>query len=44
MNVKKKFLKASGKLYIIKPHEGSDETNLIEKVNESYNLQQMVCY
>jgi len=44
MNVKKKLLKASGKLFIIKPHEGSDETNLIEKINESYNLQQMVCY
>jgi hypothetical protein len=44
MNAKKKFLKASGKLFIIKPHEGSDETNLIEKINESYNLQQMVCY
>jgi thioesterase domain-containing protein/acyl carrier protein len=44
MNVKKKFLKASGKLFIIKPHEGSDEINLFEKINESYNLQQMVCY
>ncbi len=44
MNAKKKLFKASGKLFIIKPHEGSDETNLIEKINESYNLQQMVCY
>ncbi len=44
MNAKKKFFKVSQKLFIIKPHEGSDETNLIEKINKSYDLQQMVCY
>jgi thioesterase domain-containing protein len=38
----KKFLKTTGKLFIVKPLEDSDETNPIERVIESYYLPEKV--
>ncbi len=39
---KKKYVKMSGKLLIIKPHEGSDDSDIMDIISESYNLQEMV--
>jgi acyl carrier protein len=39
---KKKYVKINGKLLIIKPYEGSDESNFEEILSESYNLKKMV--
>jgi len=40
--ITKKFLKTTGKLFIIKPFEDSNETSLIEGVIESYYLPEKV--
>jgi hypothetical protein len=40
--IAKKFLKTTGKLFIIKPFVDSNETNLIEGVIESYYLPEKV--
>jgi len=40
---KKKFLKSNGKLFVIKPFEESDESNIIDRIRECYFLPQKVC-
>jgi hypothetical protein len=40
--IAKKFLKTTGKLFIIKPFEDSNETNLIGRLIESYYLPEKV--
>jgi acyl carrier protein len=42
-NLKKKFLKSNGKLFVIKPFEESDESNIIDKISECYFLPEKVC-
>ncbi len=39
---KKKYVKMNGKLLIIKPHDGSDDSDIMDIISESYNLQEMV--
>jgi len=40
--MKKKYIKRSGKILVIKPYEGSDDTNIMDTINESYNLRKIV--
>jgi hypothetical protein len=44
VNLERKFLKSKGKLFVIKPFEGSDKTNIINRVCECYFLPQKVFY
>jgi hypothetical protein len=43
-NLERKFLKSMGKLFIIKPFEGSDKTNIFDRVSECYFLPKKVFY
>jgi hypothetical protein len=36
-------LKSNGKLFVIKPFEESDESNIIDRIRECYFLPQKVC-
>jgi thioesterase domain-containing protein/acyl carrier protein len=40
--MKNKYLKMNGKLLIIKPHEGSDDSDIMDVISESYNLHKEV--
>jgi acyl carrier protein len=42
--LERKFLKSKGKLFVIKPFEGSDEKNIVDRVCECYFLPQRVFY
>jgi hypothetical protein len=42
-SLKKKFLKLNGKLFVIKPFEESDESNIIDRISECYFLPEEVC-
>ncbi len=41
-NIGKKFLKSNGKLFVIKPFEVSDESNIIDRVSKCYLLPEEV--
>ncbi len=41
-NINKKFLKAKGKLFVIKPFDDSNDTNIVDRISEFYNLPQNV--
>jgi len=40
--IKKKYIKRSGRIFVIKPHEAFDDSNNFDKINESYNLRKIV--